>query len=224
MNQTMVATPAVDAVRVALLIGNEILGRGLEAVLMALPTVQAVHRCRTPQDTQGLLDSQQLDFLIVAAPDLAALAVLPRPLGEKGTRLLVLVDETADVDPFGYTTWPVDGFLSQRDLDAASLSAALQRCGLGELPMPAALARALIARAEAPPQSPRGRTANLTAREVEALSLLVRGMSNKQIARRLAISSHGAKRLVANIMLKLDSPNRTTAVVNALRAGIIDYQ
>jgi DNA-binding NarL/FixJ family response regulator len=88
--------------------------------------------------------------------------------------------------------------------------------------MPPALARALLARAEAPVQ--RSRTVKLTGREVETLALLVRGMSNKQIARRLAISSHGAKRLVASIMLKLDSPNRTTAVVNAIKAGIVDYK
>jgi len=74
--------------------------------------------------------------------------------------------------------------------------------------------------AEAPPT--RSRPVSLTSREVEALTLLVKGMSNKQIARRLAISGHGAKRLVASILLKLDSPNRTTAAVAAIKAGIID--
>jgi len=74
--------------------------------------------------------------------------------------------------------------------------------------------------ADAPPT--RSRPVSLTSREVEALTLLVKGMSNKQIARRLAISGHGAKRLVASILLKLDSPNRTTAAVAAIKAGIID--
>jgi DNA-binding CsgD family transcriptional regulator len=46
-------------------------------------------------------------------------------------------------------------------------------------------------------------------------------MSNKQIARRLQISSHGAKRIVASLLMKLDSPNRTMAVVTAINSGLV---
>jgi DNA-binding CsgD family transcriptional regulator len=65
------------------------------------------------------------------------------------------------------------------------------------------------------------RRLRLTDREKETLGLLVEGLSNKQIARRLRISSHGAKRLVASLMAKLDAPNRTTAVVKSIRMGLI---
>ncbi|WP_381804006.1 response regulator transcription factor [Streptomyces niveus] len=61
----------------------------------------------------------------------------------------------------------------------------------------------------------------LTSREHEALGLLGQGLSNKQIARSLGISPHGAKRLVGSILLKLGSPNRTAAVVTAMRTGLI---
>ncbi len=60
----------------------------------------------------------------------------------------------------------------------------------------------------------------LTRREREVLQALSEGLSNKQIARRMAISEHGAKRHVANIMAKLNCPNRTLAVSKALREGL----
>jgi DNA-binding CsgD family transcriptional regulator len=86
--------------------------------------------------------------------------------------------------------------------------------------MPPDLVRALLEWAERGRQA-RSRSVNLTGRERETLGLLVKGLSNKQIARRLAISSHGAKRLVASVMLKLDAPNRTLAAVTAVRTGIV---
>jgi two-component system nitrate/nitrite response regulator NarL len=71
-------------------------------------------------------------------------------------------------------------------------------------------------------QSGNLRPVSLTARENETLALLAEGLSNKQIARRLRISEHGVKRLVGSLLLKLGSPNRTTAVVTAMKFGIID--
>ena len=46
-------------------------------------------------------------------------------------------------------------------------------------------------------------------------------MSNKQIARQLTISQHGVKRLVSNVLAKLNCPNRTQAVAVALTDGIL---
>lgn len=64
---------------------------------------------------------------------------------------------------------------------------------------------------------------SLTGREDEVVRLLAQGLSNKQIARRLGISSHGVKRIVASLLLKLGAPNRTAAVVTALQTGLISY-
>jgi DNA-binding CsgD family transcriptional regulator len=35
------------------------------------------------------------------------------------------------------------------------------------------------------------------------------------------VSEHGAKRLVANVLIKLDATNRTSAVAEAMRRGLI---
>lgn len=61
----------------------------------------------------------------------------------------------------------------------------------------------------------------LTSRERQVLEFLADGMSNKQIAKRLSISVHGAKRICANIFLKLGCTNRTSAATIALRYGLV---
>jgi DNA-binding CsgD family transcriptional regulator len=66
-----------------------------------------------------------------------------------------------------------------------------------------------------------GADTTLTPREVEVLSLLGEGASNKAIARRLGISIHTAKFHVAQVIDKLDATGRTDAVAHAARLGIL---
>jgi DNA-binding CsgD family transcriptional regulator len=61
----------------------------------------------------------------------------------------------------------------------------------------------------------------LTPRELEVLTLIAEGMSNKAIARRLGISVHTAKFHVGAVIDKLDAVGRTDAVAHAARRGVI---
>jgi DNA-binding CsgD family transcriptional regulator len=61
----------------------------------------------------------------------------------------------------------------------------------------------------------------LTTRELEVLTLLAEGLSNKAIARRLGISVHTAKFHVGALIDKLDAVGRTDAVAHAARRGVI---
>ena len=61
----------------------------------------------------------------------------------------------------------------------------------------------------------------LTPRELEVLTLLAEGMSNKAIARRLGISVYTAKFHVGALIDKLDAVGRTDAVTHAARLGVI---
>jgi DNA-binding CsgD family transcriptional regulator len=61
----------------------------------------------------------------------------------------------------------------------------------------------------------------LTPRELEVLTLLAEGKSNKAIARRLGISVHTAKFHVGALIDKLDAVGRTDAVAHAARRGVI---
>jgi DNA-binding NarL/FixJ family response regulator len=61
----------------------------------------------------------------------------------------------------------------------------------------------------------------LTAREIEVLSLVAAGNSNKRIAAYLSITEDTAKGHLKNILAKLGASDRTRAVTLALKRGII---
>ena len=61
----------------------------------------------------------------------------------------------------------------------------------------------------------------LTEREREVLELLADGLTTSSIARRLFVSESTAKGHLAKLFEKLDATNRTQAVMNAVRLGLI---
>ena len=61
----------------------------------------------------------------------------------------------------------------------------------------------------------------LTARELEVLQLMARGLPNKTIAARLGISQHTVKFHVAAILSKLGASSRTEAVTLGARNGFV---
>jgi len=61
----------------------------------------------------------------------------------------------------------------------------------------------------------------LTPRELEILSLLAAGDSNKTIAARLSLSVHTVKSHISAVLSKLGVSSRTEAVTLALRLGIV---
>lgn len=61
----------------------------------------------------------------------------------------------------------------------------------------------------------------LSPRELEVLSTLAEGLSNKLIAHRLGISEHTVKFHVASVMAKLHADSRTDAVMQGIRRGLV---
>jgi DNA-binding NarL/FixJ family response regulator len=61
----------------------------------------------------------------------------------------------------------------------------------------------------------------LSKREVQVLRHVASGMSNKEIAGRLAISRQTVRNHLSNIFRKLKASNRTQAVINAMRTGLL---
>lgn len=203
---------------VALGIGGGHLRTELERILTRLDLVRTVTTHESPEtaihSAAGRSDplGPALVFLVLDELRPAAVAML----AESDLRSVLLVTRTADVDLAQVARIPSAGILDAEDLTPYAVRDCLERIAIGELPIPARLAHRLLTSRTADTKRP----PRLTPREREVVPLLVEGMSNKQIARRLEISQHGAKRLVGSIMAKLDSPNRTFAVTRILREGL----
>ncbi len=64
----------------------------------------------------------------------------------------------------------------------------------------------------------------LTPRERELLAQVARGCSNRKIGDQFGISEQTVKNHLANILHRLQVPDRTAAVVLALRRGWLDLE
>jgi DNA-binding NarL/FixJ family response regulator len=65
---------------------------------------------------------------------------------------------------------------------------------------------------------------SLTPREMDVLGLLIQGLHNKQIADRLQVNERTVKYHVSAILSKLEVSNRTEAVTEAARRGLISLE
>ena len=64
---------------------------------------------------------------------------------------------------------------------------------------------------------------NFTDREKEVLYLLLKGLNNKEISKKLFISNHTTKAHVASIYKKLGVTNRVQAAIKSMQMGIEQY-
>ena len=60
---------------------------------------------------------------------------------------------------------------------------------------------------------------NFTEREREVLFLLLKGLNNKEISKKLFISNHTTKAHVASIYKKLGVSNRVQAAIKSMQLG-----
>ncbi|WP_101391711.1 response regulator transcription factor [Streptomyces sp. TLI_146] len=205
------------------LVRNGFLQLGLQAVLSTTPLVREVRHCADWSELEDTLGANKVDVLVLhekdCGPDRGVLADARR---RRPKVLLLLSSSDVSEEILAGPSVP-DGFLVESELTASAVEEALQRIVVGEVPMPTSVTRALLHRVREPEQQRWRRDVPLTGRENEVLPMLAEGLSNKQIARRLGISSHGVKRIVASLLLKLGAPNRTAAVVTAIQNGLIAY-
>lgn len=74
---------------------------------------------------------------------------------------------------------------------------------------------------KAEPETEKNSDTNLTAREKQVLSLIVEGLSNNDIAKKLEVSINTTKAHVCNILQKLAVNDRTQAAIKAIKDNII---
>jgi DNA-binding NarL/FixJ family response regulator len=115
------------------------------------------------------------------------------------------------------------GFLL-KDIPPEDLVAGLRVVALGDSLLAPALTRRLIEAfvRDHPPSRPAPpELAELTARELETLRLIARGMANAEIAEQLVVSTTTVKTHVARVLAKLGLRDRVQAVVYAYENGVV---
>jgi len=112
-----------------------------------------------------------------------------------------------------------DGYLL-KDMEPEALLKALHQAAAGQIVLSEALTPILVARLrEAQPAQTRDIN-QLTRRERDILQLISDGMTNKAIARKLAISESTVKVHVKYLLKKMNLKSRLEAAVWALQNGL----
>jgi DNA-binding NarL/FixJ family response regulator len=157
-----------------------------------------------------VLDGLEATRLICSDPTLGA------------TRVLVLT--TFDLDEYVYKALRVgaSGFLL-KDAGPRELLNAIRVVAAGEALIAPAITRRLIAEfaARRDPKEPPAAMATLTEREREILRLVACGLTNAEVADRLAISPLTAKTHVSRILGKLNCRDRAQLVAVAYESGLV---
>ena len=129
-------------------------------------------------------------------------------------------------DAFGEVGWDYDRALMLSLLDdEASLAEALGTARrLGAEPLAGRVVRRMRRLGLRVPQGPREATranpAGLTPRQLEVLRLLVEGLANAEIAKRLVVSQRTVEHHVAAVLAKLGAASRLEAARRAADMGL----
>ncbi|MGQ4444283.1 LuxR C-terminal-related transcriptional regulator, partial [Streptomyces violaceoruber] len=140
----------------------------------------------------------------------------------------VVMLTTFDLDEYVYEALyaGASGFLL-KDVRRDDLVHAVRVVAAGDSLLAPAVTRRLVAdivrrrREEAAADVTPQRLEVLTAREVETLRLLARGLSNSEIATTLFVSEHTVKTHVSNVLGKLGLRDRVQAVICAYETGLV---
>lgn len=208
-----------DPIRVLIVDDHAMVRRGLAAFLKAKPDLLLVGEAANGGEALTLCAQLRPD---VALMDL----MMPGMSGVEATRLIH--GRWPEIRVIALTSFGerelvrealAAGALSYllKNVSAEDLAEAIRAACAGRSTLAAEAVQALIQPAQAEPAV----GVDLTAREREVLGLLVRGMTNPEIAARLVVSRATAKAHVSNVLSKLGVANRAEAVAVALQRKLV---
>lgn len=138
------------------------------------------------------------------------------------SRVLVLTSFSEDDMVFPSIRAGAMGYLL-KDVPAEDLGRAIRSVARGEFLLHPDIAGKVIDEFRTPQATVPPMT-DLTPREIEVLTLIAKGYSNKEIANSLCIAIRTVKAHVSNILSKLHAMDRTQAALYAVRQGLVPPQ
>jgi len=201
-------------VRILVVDDHFIVRKGLVALISTEPDLQVIGE--TDDGDQAIALFEKLK------PDLVLMDVrMPRRSGTEATRHIRQMAPSAQV-------LMLSAFDGDADIHTALEAGAhgyVLKSATGEDLIPAiravAAGKRWIPREVATRLKSRNTYEDLTAREIDVLNQLARGLANKEIADVLKISEYTTKDHLKSILAKLRVADRTQAVTAALQRGII---
>ncbi|QNE84498.1 response regulator [Streptomyces rutgersensis] len=217
----------MESVRVLLVDDQQMIRTSFRLILECEPDIAVVGEASDGDSA--------VEQVFALRPDVVLMDVrMPGTDGVEATRRIV--ESGAEAQVVMLTTFDLDrhvldalragavGFLV-KDGPAQSLVEAVRMVAAGDAVLSPRVTRRLLDRFARLPQPPVGvasmRLEHLTAREVDVLRALSRGLSNEEIAQELDVSKNTVRTHIAHILEKYHLRDRVQAVILAYDAGLV---
>ena len=211
---------ADDPIRVLLVDDHAVVREGLRTYLELQDGIEVAGEAADGHE--GVAAAERLrpdvilmDLVMPRLDGVGAMRELRRRL--PAARVIVLTSFTDDAKLLPAVQAGAAGYLL-KNAQPQEIARAVRAAAAGEALLDPGVAARLLDSIAAPPGEAPGES--LTRREREVLGLIGRGFSNKRIALELGIAEKTVKTHVGHVLFKLGVPDRTSAAVFAVRAGL----
>jgi DNA-binding NarL/FixJ family response regulator len=217
------------SVRVLIVDDQALVRAGFRMILESEPDVEIVGEAGDGAEALEAARELSPDVILmdIRMPNLDGLEATRRLLETPGDVPRVLMLTTFDLDEYVYEALRAgaSGFML-KDTPPEQLVEAIHVVARGDALLSPTITRRVIEEfirrppSTIPVERP-AKLAELTARELEVLGFMARGLSNAEIATDLFVSETTVKTHVARILMKLGLRDRVQAVVFAYESGLV---
>ena len=200
-------------IRIVCVDDHPIVREGLSGVLLLQSDMELVGEAGSGKEAVDLYRKLRPDVLVLdlRLRDMSGFDVMQQILSEfSAARILVLTSLEGDADIERALALGARGYVV-KGTGREELVRAVRAVHAGKRHIPAEVAEKLAEHLA---------SEKLSARELEVLSLIARGKSNKEVGAALRIAEDTVKIHVKNLLAKLGVNDRTEAVTVALQRGI----
>lgn len=216
------------SIRVAVVDDQALVRGGFAMVLRIHDDIEVVAEAGTGLEAIEVARRHRPDVILmdIRMPDMDGLEATSRILAEADWTVRVLILTTFDLDEYVLSALRAgaSGFLL-KDVPPEDLVDAIKVVSACDALLAPSVTRRLLDRfSSALPEPAAARPAaldTLTARELEVLGLVARGMSNAEIAEHLVVSETTVKTHVGRLLAKLDLRDRVQLAVLAYESGLV---
>jgi NarL family two-component system response regulator LiaR len=208
-------------IRVLIVDDHVIVRRGIKALLAETDDIEVIGEADNGLEAVRLARQLEPDIILM---DL----LMPKMDGIEATRqvtaqmpnirVMVLTSFVGDEKIFPAIKAGAQGYLL-KDSEPSELIRSIYKVDRGEPSLHPTIARKIMKEILDNP-STKPTPDPLTAREVEVLQLLAKGLSNEEIAAKLVVSEVTVRTHISHLLAKLHLANRVQATLYALREGI----
>ena len=205
-------------VRLLITDDHPVVRAGLRGMLSGEPDFEVVGEATNGKEALALIGELRPDVVLMdlRMPEMDGVTAISHIKTEyPETQILVLTTYESDADILRAIETGATGYLL-KDAPREDLFGAIRLAAEGKSPLAPTVATRIMQRMRGDSEEEA-----LSTREIEVLELVARGTSNKEIAKQLWVSETTVKSHMLHIFDKLGVADRTAAVTEALRRGIL---